>query len=93
MRDKKFDSTSAVSRFSRDKRSRTVAERVERSPRPRRDADNEGNNGRVGRSDAKRASYNPNFSTDNRLRGEKPRYEGFNNEREERQPRQQRKAG
>ena len=90
MRDKKFDSTSAVSRFSRDKRSRTASEHVGRSPRPRRDADNEGNNGRVGRSDAKRASYNPNFSTDNRLRGEKPRYEGFNNDREERQPRQPR---
>lgn len=74
---KKFnqDSTSALSRFSRDKRQRTSsAERVERGPRPQRDADNEGRAARgFRRDDAKRASYNPNFSSDNRLRGEERR--------------------
>ena len=90
MRDKKFDSTSAVSRFSRDKRTRVTSERVERSPRPRRDADNEGHTGRVGRTDAKRASYNPNFSADNRMRDERPRRDF---QSEERQPRPQRGGG
>ena len=90
MRDKKFDSTSAVSRFSRDKRTRVTSERVERSPRPRRDADNEGHTGRVGRTDAKRASYNPNFSADNRVRDERPRRDF---QSEERQPRPQRGGG
>ncbi len=70
---KKFsqDSTSALSRFSRDKRQRaTSSERVERGPRPQRDADNEGRPARNSRrEDAHRASYNPNFSSDNRLRG------------------------
>ena len=74
---KKFnqDSTSALSRFSRDKRQRTSsAERVERGPRPMRDANSEGRAARTPRrDDAKRASYNPNFSTDNRLRGEERR--------------------
>lgn len=80
---KKFnqDSTSAVSRFSRDKRQRTsTAERVERGPRPMRDANSEGRAARTPRrKDAKRASYNPNFSADNRLRddyrGESNRFE------------------
>ena len=69
------DSTSALSRFSRDKRQRTTStERVERGPRPQRDADNEGRAARAPRrEDAKRASYNPNFSSDNRLRGEERR--------------------
>lgn len=77
---KKFnqDSTSAVSRFSRDKRQRTSsAERVERGPRPMRDANSEGRAARTPRrEDAKRASYNPNFSADNRLRDE---YRGESN--------------
>ena len=68
---KKFtqDSSSALSRFSRDKRTRTSsAEKIERSPRPRREADNEGHSTRGGRStDAKRSSYNPNFSADDHL--------------------------
>ena len=67
---KKFtqDSSSALSRFSRDKRTRTSsAEKIERSPRPRREADNEGRSTRGGRStETRRASYNPNFSADNR---------------------------
>lgn len=71
---KKFnqDSTSALSRFSRDKRQRTAsAERVERGPRPMRDANSEGRTARAPRrEDAKRASYNPKFSADNRLRDE-----------------------
>ena len=71
MKNTKQDSTSALSRFGRDKRNRVAsAERVERSPRPRRDADNEGRS-TFGRKDAgHRASYNPNFSADNRLKGE-----------------------
>ena len=77
---KKFsqDSTSALSRFSRDKRQRaTSSERVERGPRPQRDADNEGRPARNSRrEDAHRASYNPNFSSDNRLRGGESRGEG-----------------
>lgn len=69
MKNTKQDSMSAVSRFGRDKRNRvTTAEHVERSPRPQRDADNEGRT-TFGRKDAgRRASYNPNFSSDNRLK-------------------------
>ena len=87
---KKFtqDSSSALSRFSRDKRTRTSsAEKIERSPRPRREADNEGHSTRGGRStDAKRSSYNPNFSADNRPifreeRGEEKRSYGNRSER------------
>ena len=75
--EKKFnDSSSALSRFGRDKRVRTVTaatERVERRPRTEK---NEG--GRFGRTErnfgsqergskpAKRASYNPHFSEENR---------------------------
>lgn len=72
MRNTKQDSTAAVSRFGRDKRVRTVsAERVERSPRPRREAADEGRTMRRERYDAgaNRASFNPNFTEDNRLRG------------------------
>ena len=70
MKNIKQDSQSAVSRFGRDKRNRlTSAEPVERSPRPRRDADSEGRTGRFAREEGgRRASYNPNFSADNRLR-------------------------
>ncbi len=72
MRNIKQDSTAAVSRFGRDKRARTLtAERVERSPRPRRDAADEGRTVRRDRYEAGagRASFNPNFTDDNRLRG------------------------
>ena len=77
MKNTKQDSMSAVSRFGRDKRNRmTNAEHIERSPRPRRDADNEGRS-TFGRKDAgHRASYNPNFSADNRLKGEQSRSYG-----------------
>ena len=70
MSSNKQDSTSAVSRFGRDKRVRTAsAERVDHGPRPRREADGDGYAQRGGeRPHAKRASYNPNFSADNRLR-------------------------
>lgn len=71
MRNNKQDSTSAVSRFGRDKRVRAASEeRVDRSPRPRREADGDGYPQRGGdRPHAgKRASFNPNFSADNRLR-------------------------
>ena len=76
----KQDSNQALSRFGRDKRNRS-AESVERSPRPRREADNEGQTFRNTRSEGgRRASFNPNFSADNRLkedrqmRGDKPRF-------------------
>lgn len=72
MRNSKQDSTAAVSRFGRDKRARTLtAERVERSPRPRREAADEGQTVRRDRYEAGagRASFNPNFTADNRLRG------------------------
>ena len=70
MSSNKQDSTSAVSRFGRDKRVRTAsAERVDHGPRPRREADGDGYAQRGGeRPHTKRASYNPNFSADNRLR-------------------------
>lgn len=69
MSSNKQDSTSAVSRFGRDKRVRTAsAERVDHGPRPRREADGDGYAQRGGeRPHTKRASYNPNFSADNRL--------------------------
>ena len=91
MKNTKQDSMSAVSRFGRDKRNRvTNAEHIERSPRPRRDADSEGRS-TFGRKDAgHRASYNPNFSADNRLKGEQRRSFGERSEssfRNERQPR------
>lgn len=71
MRSNKQDSTSAVSRFGRDKRVRTAsAEHVDRNPRPRREADGDGYPQRGGERQhaGKRASFNPNFSADNRLR-------------------------
>ena len=82
MKNTKQDSMSAVSRFGRDKRNRvTNAEHIERSPRPRRDADSEGRS-TFGRKDAgHRASYNPNFSADNRLKGEQSRSYGERGER------------
>lgn len=64
MRDFKNDSTDALSRFGRDRRVRTAAaatERVERGPRPQRDAADSGRSSYRGR-----ASYNPNFTADNR---------------------------
>lgn len=68
MRNNKQDSTSAVSRFGRDKRVRNAsAESVGRNPRPRREADGDGYPER--QHAGKRASFNPNFSAGNRLRG------------------------
>ena len=75
MKTNNTDSSANVSRFARDKRQRTsTPERVERSPRPRRDGDNEGNREfrpRVAKTE-KRSSFNPHFTSDNRLR---PEYE------------------
>lgn len=70
MKDQKNDSTEVLERFGRDRRPRTAAHaagRVERRPRLQRDAaDSE--------PGAKRASFNPNFTQDNRPRfDEKPR--------------------
>ena len=73
MKDHKNDSTAVLDRFGRDKRKRTVtasAERVERRPRPQRDAA-DAEHSAYGH---KRASYNPNFTSDNRPKfDEKPR--------------------
>lgn len=62
------DSTANVSRFARDKRQRISSqERVERNPRPRREADDAGYRQGFGHKPApKRASFNPNFTDDNR---------------------------
>ncbi len=67
--EKKFnDSSSALSRFARDKRVRTVtaaSERVERRPRTEKAQDGYRRDDKAARP-AKRASYNPHFSEDNR---------------------------
>ena len=66
MKDYNSDSTAALDRFARDKRKRTTtAERVERHAAPRRDA-GEAAHGHA----ARRASFNPNFTKDNRPVGE-----------------------
>ncbi len=76
---------SAVSRFGRDKRNRvTNAEHIERSPRPRRDADSEGRTTFGRKESGHRASYNPNFSADNRLKGEQREQRRSFGERDER---------
>lgn len=77
MKNNNTDSTANLSRFARDKRQRVSStERVERTPRPRREADNEGHREfrpRVAKTEkTPRASYNPHFTSDNRLR---PEYE------------------
>ncbi len=62
--EKKFnDSSSALSRFARDKRVRTVTaapERVERRPRTEKAQDGYRRDDKAARP-AKRASYNPHF--------------------------------
>ncbi|MBQ5622886.1 MAG: pseudouridine synthase [Alistipes sp.] len=96
MKNNKQDSTFAVSRFGRDKRQRiSSTEQVERRPRPQRDADNEGQRPMGHRSEfgAKRASYNPNFTADNRLHGSEGRGTRKPFERQERQDRQERSYG
>ncbi len=65
MKDFKNDSTSVLSRFGRDRRQRTesaTTERVERRTRSQRDAADSEQPSRG----FKRASYNPNFTRDNR---------------------------
>ena len=68
--EKKFnDSSSALSRFARDKRVRTVTaapERVERRPRTEKAQDGFNRRDEKSARPAKRASYNPHFSEDNR---------------------------
>lgn len=72
MKDSKNDSTAALSRFGRDKRTRTVTattERVERRPRQQREAAPAEQH-----REYKRNSFNPNFTRDNRPAfDEKPR--------------------
>ena len=68
--EKKFnDSSSALSRFARDKRVRTVTaapERVERRPRTEKAQDGFNRRDEKSARPAKRASFNPHFSEDNR---------------------------
>ncbi len=56
------DSSANLARFGRDKRTRMTAERVERRPRLQRDADDSA-------APHPRASFNPNFTEDNRIAG------------------------
>ncbi|MCM1151630.1 MAG: rRNA pseudouridine synthase [Alistipes sp.] len=74
MKDQKNDSAAVLERFGRDRRPRTATasiQRVERRPHSQRDAaDSESRPA----SGPKRASYNPNFTQDNRPKfDEKPR--------------------
>ncbi|MDE6046934.1 MAG: rRNA pseudouridine synthase, partial [Alistipes sp.] len=73
MKDQKNDSAAVLERFGRDRRPRTAtvsAQRVERRAHPQREAA-DAQQPAQGR---KRASYNPNFTHDNRPRfDEKPR--------------------
>ena len=82
MKNNHTDSTANLSRFARDKRQRVSStERVEHSPRPRREADSEGQRERRPYGAAKRTSYNPHFTADNRLR---PEYEATSRRGKER---------
>ena len=77
MKDQKNDSTPVLERFARDKRKRTViatAERVERRPRLQRDAADSEQPSHSYRPEH-RASYNPNFTAENRPRFEHPRHD------------------
>ncbi|WP_300749542.1 pseudouridine synthase [uncultured Alistipes sp.] len=68
MKDYNSDSTAVLDRFARDRRKRTTtAERVERRPDPRREAGDTAHG-----HAARRASFNPNFTKDNRPVGEHP---------------------
>ena len=72
MKDSNNDSTAVLTRFGRDKRKRTVtatAERVERRPRVQYDA---AGAERPSSERPRRASYNPNFTEDNRPAFDKP---------------------
>ena len=74
MKDYKNDSTSVLTRFGRDKRARTVTattERVERRPHSQRDAADSERPSHEGKP-AERASYNPNFTAENRPAFDKP---------------------
>ena len=65
MKNFKNDSTSTLARFGRDQRTRTsstTAERVERRPRLQREAGDADSAAQP----ARRASFNPNFTRDNR---------------------------
>ena len=95
MKSKNTDSTAALSRFARDKRQRVSStERVERSPRPRREANDEGYNNQRAKSTSqpRRSSFNPHFTSDNRLRpeyerGNRSEERNFNTDRSEFRPR------
>ncbi|WP_290540878.1 pseudouridine synthase [Alistipes sp.] len=89
MKDPENDSTPVLERFGRDKRKRTVVatvERVERRPRLQRDAADSEQPSFENRPQ-RRASYNPNFTADNRPVFEKPHYDD-NSRREGDRPRQ-----
>ncbi len=85
MKEIKNDSTSVLSRFGRDRRTRTVtatAERVERRPRLQREAADSEHPNHTEHAEH-RASYNPHFTADNRPRFEKPHREHDERRREE----------
>ena len=85
MKEIKNDTTSVLSRFGRDKRTRTVtatAERVERRPRLQREAADSEHPNHTEHAE-RRASYNPHFTADNRPRFEKPHREHDERRREE----------
>ena len=85
MKEIKNDSTSVLSRFGRDRRTRTVtatAERVERRPRLQREAADSEHPNHTEHAEH-RASYNPHFTADNRPRFEKPHREHDECRREE----------
>jgi len=76
MKDFKKDSASTLARFGRDQRSRTetaVAEPAERRPRLQREAGDGDSPARP----ARRASFNPHFTRDNRPVGEDREHRGF----------------
>ena len=95
MKDFKNDSTTALSRFGRDKRTRVTsqtAERVERRPQRNDYNDNEhyrsssyghynSDGSAEGRRPQKRASYNPNFTEDNRPVSESRRNHSYGEHR------------
>ena len=82
MKEFKNDSASAVARFGRDRRTHTAdgaSEHAERHPRSQREAAGSDRTPYAG----KRASFNPNFTADNRpVRDDRPRRNFGDNDRE-----------
>ena len=76
MKDFKNDSTATLSRFGKDKRTRTVkTEYVERRPRINRESDEHTKN----HTEHTRRSFNPNFNENNRLVRDNGDFDGSRN--------------